>query len=69
MFFLCALKLVSNPQDLKVQESELVGAQWMPLSNFMDQDFIAKREVFSAMMRRYNVLICSTGLFLLEKSI
>lgn len=53
MFFLCALKLVSDKKDLVVQESELVGAQWMPLSDFMSQEFFAKRETFSGMLKRY----------------
>lgn len=46
MFFVVALKLLAGPQELVMQEDELVGVRWMPLQEYLDVPFMASRPLF-----------------------
>ncbi|KAL4429161.1 hypothetical protein ABPG77_010140 [Micractinium sp. CCAP 211/92] len=46
MFFVVALQLEPGPQELRMQEDELVGVQWMPLEDYFAIPFTATRPVF-----------------------
>ncbi|KAI7844105.1 hypothetical protein COHA_002245 [Chlorella ohadii] len=43
MFFCVGLKLEPGPQELSMQEDELVGVRWMPLAEYLAIDFHASR--------------------------
>lgn len=53
MFFLCMMEVKSKGLQPTFQESELVGAKWMPLNEFMGQEFISQRETMRTMLERY----------------
>eukprot|EP00210_Caulerpa_lentillifera_P001214 g1170.t1 len=50
LFFLCALKPLPGPIQLRKQNEEIEDVRWCPFNEFMAQEFFTKRESIRLMM-------------------
>lgn len=50
LFFLCALKPLPGPIQLRKQEEEIADVKWCSFDEYMSQEFFVKRESVRLMM-------------------